>query len=225
MMKLRSSLMLGLLMLALAIPALAQEQQPAAPAGQWSLDMAVMNTAAQAWDYAGQNEQVYGDMMRTMAALSAANRGLTLPDNQQLGQMVGQIVLRETRADPDRLLYAIVDHAVTTSMGCLVPASVQILVPDAEPMTGWTLPDVVTSTVNQAWVISGQSRPEFMKMVNQIVALDLENRGWTLADTREMGEDFGELLRADLEAHPNDLLYTVVDRSLCQLMAKQTVQQ
>lgn len=218
-------LIIGLLVLAIAVPALAQAQQPAAPDAKWSLDVAVLNTAAQAWDYAGQDEQVYSDMIRSMAALSAANRGLTLPDNAQTGSMVGQIVLRETQADPDRLLYAIVDHAVTTTLGCLVPASATIPVPGADATPDWGLADIATSTVNQAWMISGQSRPEFMKMVNQIIALDLENRGWTLPDTKEMGEEFGELLRADLEAHPNDLLYTVVDRSLCQMMAKQPAQQ
>lgn len=208
--------LLGLLIVGIVVPVCAA---PAAPAAAWTLDVAVLNSAAQAWDLAGKNDQVYTDMVRQMAALAAANRGLSLPNQKELGEMVGQIVARDVKTDPDKLLYAIVDHAVVTGMGSMVPASLSMPVETEKALPDWDLTDAVTSTVRQAWDISGQSHPELMKMVNQLVALDLENRGWSLPDTDVAGSRFGNILLADMEAHPNDLLYSAVDRSLAQTIA------
>lgn len=189
--------------------------QPAAngQTAKWSMDTAVLNTAAQAWDLAGRNNEQFGEMVQGMVGLVASNRGLQIPNNKDAGSRIGTLIARDVKADPDALLYAIVDHAVTTSLcrsgSIVMPTSMQ-------QVDKGSLGDVVTSTVSQAWTNSGQSREEFAKMVNQITALVMQNRGLTLADTKEAGQQFGHILSVDMEEHPNDLLYSVVERSLRQ---------
>lgn len=182
----------------------------------WKLEDAVLNTAAQAWALSGQNDDQFALMVQNMVGVVAANRGLTLANEKALGEQMGNIVAREVRADPDNLLYAIVDHAVLASLGPQVLATIPVAT--CEPAPGkWTAPEVATSTVMQAWQLSGQNRAEFRKMLEQAIALSLENRGLALEDTKDNGMHLGNVLRVDLEAHPQDLLYTVVDRSVRQV--------
>lgn len=218
MMKTRYAL-LGLALLALLYPAIGGAQQAAE---EPNVDVAVLNTAAQAWDLSGQNAERFAAVIRQMVALVGVNRGVTLPDNKQTGEMIGKIVMRDVKADPDNLLYAIVDHAVMMSLACQTaqPASFVAPSPADEATPDWTQPEVLTATVQQAWEMSGKSRPEFNKMLNQTMALVMANRGLTVADTKEDGMRLGQILRGDIESHPNDLLYTVVDRSMRQMMAE-----
>ena len=194
-----------------------------ADSAPWTLDQAVLKSAAQAWELAGKNDEQFAKMVQDMTALVAVNRALTIPDQEDLGSMVGKIVTREVKADRDQLLYVIVDHAVTVSLASVVPASMTVACRSAEAASDWSTADIATSTVTQAWKISGESRTEFMKMVRAMLALDVANRGMDFSDTRAAGMKFGELLRMDLEAHPNDLLYTVVDRSALKVIALDTI--
>ncbi|MEN6641752.1 MAG: hypothetical protein ABFE08_04805 [Armatimonadia bacterium] len=187
--------------------------QAAATQPKWGLDVAVLNTAAQAWALCGQNQDEFSMMVQKMVGMVSANRGLQLPNDRVMGQKIGGMVAREVLADPDNLLYAIVDHAILATLGpqaqCMIPTSV------CEPAPGkWTPAEMATSTVTQAWQISGQNKTEFRKMLETAVALSLENRGLALEDSKDNGIYLGNVLRTDLEAHPNDLLYTVADRSV-----------
>jgi len=194
--------------------------QPAANTPcKWTLDTAVLNTAAQAWDLSGRNQEQYAAIVRSMVGLVASSRGIKIPDSKEVGQKIGNMIARDAKADPDQLLYAIVDHAVVMAVPCntepMVPVSLQ---QTAQP----ALADAITATVAEAWKACGSDMKGMRDMVNQMTALVLQNRGLTIPDTKEAGQQFGQVLRTDMEAHPNDLLYSVVERSVRQVACPTT---
>ena len=50
--------------------------------------------------------------MKVLAPLSAQKRGLTLPETKETGARAGETINEMAKADPDQLLYVIVDKAV-----------------------------------------------------------------------------------------------------------------
>jgi hypothetical protein len=69
-------------------------------------------TVHQAWLKSGKNEEVFFTMVTQLAALSAQNRGLELPQTRAAGQRVGQMIKTMAKQDTGQLLYAVVDAAV-----------------------------------------------------------------------------------------------------------------
>ena len=119
--KIRRSL-IGIAMgAALCWPALTIAQT-AAPDGQASsvsgdasplpLDQLLTKTVHQAWVASGRNEDKFLAMVQQLAELSAQNRGITLPNTPEAGAKFGDWIKKQSRKDPDQLLYAVVDHAV-----------------------------------------------------------------------------------------------------------------
>jgi len=119
--KIRRSL-IGIAMgAALCWPALTIAQTPA-PDGQAGsvsgdasplpLDQLLTKTVHQAWVASGRNEDKFLAMVQQLAELSAQNRGITLPNTPEAGAKFGDWIKKESRKDPDQLLYAVVDHAV-----------------------------------------------------------------------------------------------------------------
>lgn len=76
------------------------------------IDQLVTKTVHEAWIASGRNEDKWFAMVQQLAALSAQNRGITLPDTQEAGSKFGAWIKQQARKDPDQLLYAVVDHAV-----------------------------------------------------------------------------------------------------------------
>ena len=76
------------------------------------IEQLVTKTVHEAWLASGRNEDKWFAMVQQLAALSAQNRGITLPDTQEAGSKFGEWIKKESRKDPDQLLYAVVDHAV-----------------------------------------------------------------------------------------------------------------
>ena len=72
----------------------------------------VTATCRQAWHLGGNNEDAFFDIVERLTALSAHNRGVTLPDDKDAGSRAGQWIREQALKDPDQLLYAVVDHAV-----------------------------------------------------------------------------------------------------------------
>ena len=105
---------------ALCLPVMAMAQAPS-PDGQASaagdasplpLDQLLTKTVHQAWVASGRNEDKFLTMVQQLAELSAQNRGITLPNTPEAGAKFGDWIKKESRKDPDQLLYAVVDHAV-----------------------------------------------------------------------------------------------------------------
>src|ERR1700744_4706778 len=76
------------------------------------IEQLVTKTVHEAWLASGRNEDKWFAMVQQLAALSAQNRGITLPKTQEAGSKFGEWVKKESPKDPDQLLYAVVDHAV-----------------------------------------------------------------------------------------------------------------
>jgi hypothetical protein len=69
-------------------------------------------TVHQAWQLSDKNEANFFDMVEELAKISAANRGITLPESAAAGRRMGEYIKRTAKADTDQLLYAVVDKAV-----------------------------------------------------------------------------------------------------------------
>jgi hypothetical protein len=75
-------------------------------------DQALPLTCAQAWAVAGKS---YGPMLAivtTLAKVSLANRELTFPNTREAGIDAGTGIAQDCKADPQALLYAVVDKHV-----------------------------------------------------------------------------------------------------------------
>ena len=78
----------------------------------------------------------------------------------------------------------------------------------------WTPQQLITSTVHQAWVMSGRNEATFFEMVRTLAEISAANRGVTLPDTRAAGEQMGEYIKNAAKADTNQLLYDVVDKAV-----------
>ena len=87
------------------------QQQTATPA-TYSKEQILTATVHQAWELSGKNEANFFEIVEQLAAISAANRGITLPDSEAAGRKIGDSIKRSAKADTDQLLYAVVDKAV-----------------------------------------------------------------------------------------------------------------
>jgi len=76
------------------------------------LDQLITKTVHEAWIASGRNEDKFFAMVQELATLSAQNRGIALPDSQEAGVKFGDWIKKQSRKDPDQLLYAVVDRAV-----------------------------------------------------------------------------------------------------------------
>jgi hypothetical protein len=84
----------------------------ASVASTLTADQALPLTCAQAWAVAGKS---YGPMIAivtTLARVSLANRELTFPNTREAGIDAGTGIGEDCKADPQALLYAVVDKHV-----------------------------------------------------------------------------------------------------------------
>ena len=79
----------------------------------WTQEQLVTSTVHEAWVLSGRNEDQFFEMVKELSAMSAQKRGLTLPETQEAGVKAGNWIKKESRRDPDQLLYAVVDKAVS----------------------------------------------------------------------------------------------------------------
>jgi hypothetical protein len=89
-------------------------------------DGLLTSTVHEAWVASGRNEDKFFDMVKTLAAMSAEKRGVTLPDTEATGRAMGMAIKASARRDPDQLLYAVVDAAVrktAAGTGTTTPAA------------------------------------------------------------------------------------------------------
>jgi len=78
----------------------------------WTTDQILTCTVSQCWHLANKSEDTFFDIVQDLAAISARNRDLTLPDSEDAGRQTGKIIKQKTKADHEQLLFAVVDDAV-----------------------------------------------------------------------------------------------------------------
>ncbi len=107
--------------LVMTVPMTAQTAQPApsisgptdGAAHSWTTEQLLTSTVHEAWVMSGRNEDQFFEMVKELSAMSATKRGLTLPEDQAAGMKAGAWIKKEAKRDPDQLLYAVVDKAVS----------------------------------------------------------------------------------------------------------------
>lgn len=84
----------------------------------------------------------------------------------------------------------------------------------------WTAEQLITSSVHDAWVLSGRNEQTFFQMVAQLAQISAQKRGLTLPDSEAAGKHFGELIKSMAKADTDQLLYVVVDKAVQQVGTK-----
>jgi hypothetical protein len=80
--------------------------------------------------------------------------------------------------------------------------------------TDYSMEELLTSTVHQAWLLSGKNEANFFEMVEQLANLSAKNRGITLPDSEAAGRRMGEYIKRTAKADTDQLLYAVVDKAV-----------
>lgn len=78
----------------------------------WTTEQILTCTVSDCWQLSGKNEEEFFDIVQQLAAISAHNRGLVLPESEAAGRRVGELIKRKAKTDHSQLLYAVVDEAV-----------------------------------------------------------------------------------------------------------------
>ena len=78
----------------------------------------------------------------------------------------------------------------------------------------YTREQLLTSTVHQAWELSGKNEANFFEMVEQMADISAKNRGITLPDSEAAGRRMGEYIKRTAKADTDQLLYAVVDKAV-----------
>jgi hypothetical protein len=84
----------------------------------------------------------------------------------------------------------------------------------------WTMDQLITSSVHDAWLLSGKNEQVFFEMVTQLAQISAQKRGLMLPDSQEAGKRFGELVKEMAKADHDQLLYVVVDKAVQQVATK-----
>src|SRR5262245_21359371 len=92
----------------LSISGFAQQQ----PKPKWNARDLLPLTCAQAWVKANKTDPEMLSIVTTLARVSLANRDLTFPNTREAGMDAGKGIVADCKADPDGLLFAIVDKHV-----------------------------------------------------------------------------------------------------------------
>jgi len=87
-------------------------QKPAPRKAQMSAIDVLPLTCVQAWVKANKNYTEMRSIVVTLARVSLANRDLTFPNTREAGLEAGKRIAQDCKADPNALLFAIVDKHV-----------------------------------------------------------------------------------------------------------------
>lgn len=78
----------------------------------------------------------------------------------------------------------------------------------------WTTDQLLTSTVHQAWVMSGRNEATFFEMVTDLAEISAKNRNLQLPETADAGRQVGDMIKTAAKQDTDQLLYAVVDAAV-----------
>ena len=87
-------------------------------------------------------------------------------------------------------------------------------VPDNDARHNWTNDQIITATVHQAWVLSGQNEANFFEIVKELAEISAHNRNLSLPDNPVAGRRAGEYIKQQARLDHDQLLYVIVDKSV-----------
>jgi hypothetical protein len=76
------------------------------------------------------------------------------------------------------------------------------------------LDQLITSSVHDAWVMSGRNEEKFFAMVSELAQISAQKRGLTLPNTEDAGKKFGDLVKSLSKGNHDQLLYVIVDQAV-----------
>ncbi|BCS35006.1 hypothetical protein TBR22_A42320 [Luteitalea sp. TBR-22] len=89
-----------------------QQARPTPAAREWKAADVLPLSCVQAWVVAGRSEKVFVELLLVLGSVSLENRRLTLPDLHEVGDEAGRGIAADCAADPDALLFSVVDRQV-----------------------------------------------------------------------------------------------------------------
>ena len=113
--------------------------------------------------------------------------------------------------------------ASVLSLGLLAPplSAQQNIEPSRSPASSnstapanYTQDQLLTSTVHQAWLLSGKNEDAFFGMVQQLAEISAKNREITLPESAEAGRRMGNYIKRMAKADTDQLLFAVVDKAV-----------
>ncbi len=78
----------------------------------------------------------------------------------------------------------------------------------------WNTDQLLTSTVHQAWLLSGKNEATFFEMVTQLAEISAKNRNLELPESAEAGRRVGEMIKLAAKSDHDALLFAVVDSAV-----------
>ena len=78
----------------------------------------------------------------------------------------------------------------------------------------WNTDQLITSTVHQAWLLSGRNEATFFEMVTQLAEVSAKNRNLQLPEDAAAGRRVGQMIKLAAKADTDQLLYQVVDSAV-----------
>ena len=78
----------------------------------------------------------------------------------------------------------------------------------------WTSEQLLTSTVHQAWLMSGKNEATFFEMVTQLAEISAKNRNLQLPESATAGRRVGQMIKVAAKADTDQLLFAVVDAAV-----------
>jgi len=105
----------------LSISAAAQ-QKPSLPKTKLAAADVLPLTCVQAWVKSNKNYTGMLSILVTLARVSLANRDLTFPNTREAGLEAGKRIAEDCKADPNALLFAIVDKHVRNIAEAATPS-------------------------------------------------------------------------------------------------------
>ena len=100
------------------------------------------------------------------------------------------------------------------------PAAVTLHGAESSTTHSWTTDQLLTSTVHEAWVLSGRNKDQFFDMVKELATMSAQKRGLTLPETEASGAKAGQMIKREAKRDPDQLLYAVVDRAVIKTATK-----
>jgi hypothetical protein len=78
----------------------------------------------------------------------------------------------------------------------------------------YPLDQIVTTSVHDAWLLSGKNEEAFFDIVEQLAQVSAEKRGISLPDSAAAGKRMGEIIKQKARADHDQLLYVIVDQAV-----------
>jgi hypothetical protein len=96
-----------------------------------------------------------------------------------------------------------------------------ISAPESGASHSWTTEQLLTSSVHEAWILSGRNEDQFFEMVKELSAVSAQKRGLTLPESEEAGVKAGNWIKKEAKRDPDQLLYAVVDKAVMKVGVKE----